>query len=370
MSAHSTLTNYPDTPSRARARLIERRLRAWFQRERRDLPWRRTRDPYAIWVSEVMLQQTQVATVVPFYERFLKALPSVRALAAAPEAAVLRLWEGLGYYRRARSLHQAARIVADSHHGELPRDLDRLRALPGIGRYTAGAILSQAHDQRVPIIEANSARVLCRLFACTSELGSPRVQRWLWATAEALLPAKHTGEFNQALMELGALVCTPRQPDCPTCPLRSDCLAHARGVQNSLPTKPKAVATESIREVAIVIRRGKRVLLGQRPDRGRWAGLWEFPHGSIGPRENPRAAARRLVRECMKVPMRLGEEIGIVRHGITRFAVTMRCFTASARRCLCASRFYTRVAWLHVDKLADYPMSVPQRKVINLLNRL
>src|SRR5437764_9937338 len=203
---------------------IRRRLLAWFDRHRRDLPWRRDRDPYRVWVSEVMLQQTTVAAVVPYFQRFLAAFPTVTALAAADEQDVLRLWEGLGYYRRARHLHRAARLLA-ARGGSFPRDPARLRGVPGMGRYTANAVLSQAFDRRLPILEANSQRVLCRLFGRTEDPRRGPLRRWLWRAAEEVLPRKRVGEFNQALMELGALVCTPQAPRCGGCPLRTKCRA-------------------------------------------------------------------------------------------------------------------------------------------------
>src|SRR5262249_26065537 len=198
---------------------LPRRLRAWFDRHRRDLPWRRDRDPYRVWVSEVMLQQTTVAAVGPYFERFLAAFPSLADLAAADEQDVLRLWEGLGYYRRPRHLHAAPRRLVSEHGGTLPDDPAVWRDLPGVGRYILGAVLSQAFDRRLPIVEANSLRVLCRLFGYAGDPRSGEGQRWLWETAETVLPAERVGDFNQALMGLGALGCTPAAPPCGRCPL-------------------------------------------------------------------------------------------------------------------------------------------------------
>jgi A/G-specific adenine glycosylase len=312
-------------------------LLRWFQRHRRDLPWRHSRDPYAIWVSEVMLQQTQVVTVVPFFERFLAALPTVRSLAAANEGEVLKLWEGLGYYRRARDLHRAAQILVKEHGGAVPDDAEHFRRLPGVGRYTLGAVLSLAFDRRLPIVEANSARVLCRLFGCTGDACAAAGQRWLWTMAEHLLPARRVGDFNQALMELGALVCTPRQPRCDSCPLRRHCAAHREGLVDSIPVRVAEPTTTKIAEAAIVIGRRNRVLLLQRPANTRWANLWEFPHGTI----------------------RDGERV----HGITRFQITMQCYQATVRSGRFRSSFYQRHAWVRPEQLADYALSTPQRQI-------
>jgi len=231
-----------------------RKLLAWFDRHARPLPWRRDRDPYRIWVSEVMLQQTTVAAVAPRFEQFLAAFPDVRALAAADEQAVLKVWEGMGYYGRARNLRRAAQILVERYGGALPDDPAVWAELPGVGRYIRGAVLSQAFDRRLPVVEANTKRVLCRLFAQAGDVASGPVQSWLWETAAAILPKKRVGDFNQALMELGALVCTPDEPDCPNCPLKAECLARREGLQDRIPRRPARPAVVEVREVCVVAR--------------------------------------------------------------------------------------------------------------------
>ncbi|MEX2115046.1 MAG: A/G-specific adenine glycosylase, partial [Pirellulales bacterium] len=250
---------------------LRRRLLAWYRRHRRDLPWRRTSDPYAIWVSEIMLQQTQVATVVPYFHRFLAAFPSIGALAESEESEVLRLWEGLGYYRRARQMHRAARLLVAEHQAAFPRDLAIVRGLPGIGRYTAGAIVSIAFDLPAPILEANTVRLLSRLIGYRGDTSSVAGQKVLWKTAESLLPKRGSGELNQALMELGSLICAPRAPDCHRCPLNSLCTAQRRGEQERIPRLRAKPRIESVREAAIVLWRGDRVLLRRRATGERWA---------------------------------------------------------------------------------------------------
>jgi A/G-specific adenine glycosylase len=336
---------------------------AWFQRHARDLPWRRDRDPYRIWVSEVMLQQTQVATVVPYFERFLDAFPTLADLAAADEQDVLRLWEGLGYYRRAHDLHRAARLLTERHDGCFPNDPEMLLDVPGMGRYTLGAVLSQAFDCRLPILEANSQRVLCRLFGQTDDPRRGPLRRWLWQVAELLLPARRVGEFNQALMELGALVCTPAAPQCSHCPLLDQCAAYRAGLQDQIPARAVPPPTEDVQEVAVVVYRGGNVLLVQRPAQGRWAGLWEFPHGPLHNGESHEDAAIRVAHELVGLEVSLGPELLTVRHGVTRFRITLVGFEARHRRGRFRSAFYAQGRWLKPEQLRDYPVSVPQRRL-------
>jgi A/G-specific adenine glycosylase len=343
---------------------LQGRLLAWFQAARRDLPWRRSRDPYRIWVSEVMLQQTTVAAVVPYFERFLHAFPTLRDLVAAPEQDVLRLWEGLGYYRRARDLHRAARQLVAAGHDTVPDDPAVVSELPGMGRYTQGAVLSQAYDRRLPILEANSLRVLCRLFGRTDDPRRGPAQRWLWQVAEDLLPAKQVGDFNQALMELGALVCTPTAPRCDDCPLAADCVARQLGRQDEIPVKAPPPAVTEVREAAVVMRRGHAVLLVQRPEAAsRWANLWEFPHGPLGDGESHEEAALRLARDLTGLEVALGPELLTLRHGVTRFRITMACFEAEWAGGEFRSDFYRQGLWVAPERLAAYPVSAPQRRL-------
>jgi A/G-specific adenine glycosylase len=345
-----------------------RRLLTWFGQHRRDLPWRQDRDPYRIWVSEIMLQQTQVATVVSYFERFLAAFPTLADLARAEEQDVLRLWEGLGYYRRARALHQAARLLVEHHAGDFPDDPEELARLPGLGRYTINAILSQAFDQRLPILEANSQRVLSRFLGRQADPREGAARRWLWEAAERLLPTRQVGEFNQALMELGALVCTPQAPDCPACPLAGRCVARQLGLQEQIPARTPPPAVTRVEESAVVIRRGEQVLLVQRPpDCTRWANLWEFPHDPLREGEDHEQAARRLAEETTGLQIRLGPEWLTIRHGVTRFAITMVCFEAEHQSGEFRSSFYVRGVWLNPADLASYPVSAPQRRLASSL---
>jgi A/G-specific adenine glycosylase len=348
-------------------RFNARSLLRWFSQKQRSLPWRRDRDPYRIWVSEVMLQQTQVSTVIPFFERFLTAFPDLASLSAADEQAVLKLWEGLGYYRRARHLHAAAKQLHENYPEAIPADPEVWAELPGVGRYILGAVLSQAFEKRLPILEANTKRLLARYFAHSGEIDSKPTQNWLWTKAEEILPRKRIGDFNQALMELGALICTPKKPNCPECPLQHDCAAKQQGRQENLPVAGKKPTVTEVREVALVIRRGSQLLLCQRPDQGRWSRMWEFPHFELLPEESPATGAKRLLKEMLHLQARIGTERTTIEHRVTRFQIRMHCLEASYRRGDFASPFYLEALWVEPEEIEDYPLSVPQRKLLGLL---
>jgi A/G-specific adenine glycosylase len=352
------------SPSRSEGLpFIRRRLLAWFDRNRRDLPWRRDRDPYRIWVSEVMLQQTTVAMATPRFERFLKRFPTLAGLAAASEHDVLREWEGLGYYRRARHLHAAARVMLSEHAGRLPDDLEVWKRLPGVGRYILGAVLSQAFDRRLPIVEANSQRLLCRVFGHRGDPKTSENRKWLWEKAAEILPKRRVGDFNQALMELGALVCTPSAPRCGECPLSERCVAFQNNLQEVIPERASRRAVVAVREAAVVVRRRGRVLLVRRPERGRWSNMWEFPHGVVGARENAADAVRRQLREMTGIRARMGPEIATLRHTVMHYRITLTCFNADYEVGQFESPFYVEGRWLRPSQLTDFAVSSPQRKL-------
>ena len=343
---------------------FRRRLTRWFARHARDLPWRQTSDPYAIWVSEVMLQQTQVVTVEAYYRRFLQRFPDVVTLAAASEQQVLRLWEGLGYYRRARSLHGAARQIVEQYDGRFPTELSELQSLPGIGRYTAGAILSIALDQRHPILEANTTRLFCRLLGYRGNPTETEGQHLLWDFAAQILPRRRVGLFNQALMELGSLVCLPRDPTCDACPVRGQCDTFAQGLQSSIPLTAKKVAYESLHEAAVVVRRGGQVLLRRCGPDERWAGLWDFPRFEIAAKGPARLQheLRSKTQELTGVDIQPAEHVTTIKHGVTRYHITLDCYLANYAARVDRRR---RVAqkWVAWSALDAYPLSVTGRKI-------
>ncbi len=347
---------------------FQRQLLAWYGRHQRDLPWRHSSDPYRIWISEIMLQQTQVATVVPYFNRFVAAFPTPRALARADEREVLRHWEGLGYYRRARQLHRAAKVVVDQFGGQFPRDLDSVRQLPGVGRYTAGAIVSIAFDVSAPILEANTVRLFSRLIAFRGAPAASAGQRLLWQLSEMLVPRRHCGAFNQALMELGSLLCTPRAPRCQDCPVSELCAAFRSGEQDQIPQPRAKARSEAVNEAAVVVRRGAKVLLRRRTADERWAGLWDFLRFPLVARRGP-----KLQKElCEKIERHSGllvgppSRIATFKHGVTRFRITLDCYvteSADAKRKPAAGTW----KWVRPEDLDRFPLSVTGRKLGRLL---
>ncbi|MDI7277907.1 MAG: A/G-specific adenine glycosylase [Anaerolineae bacterium] len=301
-------------------------LLAWFARERRDLPWRRTRDPYHIWVAEIMLVQTQVATVIPYHERFLARFPDVATLARAPLDEVLKAWEGLGYYARARNLHRAAREVLARHGGRIPSEPETLRSLPGVGDYVAGALLSIAFGQDEVALDGNVRRVLSRLFHVSGAPSSGAALAELRERARAILPRGRAGAFNQALMDLGAGICTPRRPRCAACPIEGHCQARQRGDQEELPSRRRRPRMPHFDVGAAVIWRGGQVLIAQRPAEGLLGGLWEFPGGKRQPGETLPECLRREIREELGVEVEVGEPVASVEHAFTHFRITLHAF--------------------------------------------
>ncbi len=359
---------FPPRPTRAQVARLRRRLLAWYDAHKRVLPWRASRDPYRVWISEAMLQQTRVEAVIPYFARFLDRFPSLSALAAAPVEDVLAVWSGLGYYSRARTLHAAARSIVAAHDGRMPDDREQLRGLPGIGPYTAGAILSIAFDKPEPLVDGNVARVFSRVFEIAGEPTSPALTRELWERAEQLVSAgDRAGDWNQSLMELGALVCTPRDPKCADCPLANDCGArHAARVAELPWPKARKAAVKVALEILVVERRG-RFLLEQRPATGRMAGLWQLP--TIELASDARAGGRLFPTrwpECADVrggsipALSAGIELGTVNHTITHHRIR-----ASVRRgSIAAKRIESPCAWFRVHELGDLPLTGMARKVL------
>ena len=341
---------------------IVARLLDWFRVHKRDLPWRGA-SPYAIWVSEIMLQQTQVATVIPFFNRFLARFPTVESLAEAPIEEVLRHWAGLGYYARARNLHRAAQIVVAEHGGRIPDTPETIERLPGIGRYTAGAVLSIAYGVPRPLVDANVIRVLCRLFGLHGDPKSTVNQTRLWSLAEQLVPAESPGDFNQSLMELGALVCVPAEPRCDRCPLQGGCVAGNSPDPGALPEFPPNRAFIHVTHSSAFIRDAAgRVLIVQRPLQGLWGGLWEFPRVVCTSGETPQAGAARAAREVVGLETTVGAKIGRVKHGVTHHRITLYGYAAERHNpdIEPVAKDCASVRWEFLNALDNYPFSSPQ----------
>ncbi|MBI3270295.1 MAG: A/G-specific adenine glycosylase [Planctomycetes bacterium] len=346
------------------------RLTSWYRASHRDLPWRRTREPYRVWISEVMLQQTRVETVIPYFERFLARFPTVEALDAAPLEDVLKAWEGLGYYSRARNLHAAARELVLHHGGRLPTTAAALRELPGFGPYTSAAVASLAFGERTPVVDGNVLRVMARLLAVEVDPRGLHPRRRIDRALERAISGEDPSAFNQGLMELGALVCVPRSPRCPLCPLRADCTAARRGLQERLPVRParRPVPTHEVL-AAIVVRAGK-VLVVRRPRRGLLGGLWEFPCGTRQRNESADVALQRGLREKTGLALRRTQPgpLTIVEHTFTHFHMTL-----VARACAAVGRVRpaadSEVRWVTPAELAALPLSVPDRHVAGCLSR-
>ena len=344
-------------------------LLAWFARDARDLPWRRTRDPYAIWVSEIMLQQTQVKTVIPYWERWMRALPTIAAAASAPADQIHKLWEGLGYYTRVRNLQKAAQVIVAQHGGKFPEDYEAVLALPGIGRYTAGAICSIAFNQPTPILDGNVIRVLTRLFAIAENPKDKETNARLWHLAEQLVqaasvlpprapcPAPHASFLNQSLMELGALICTPRQPQCLICPVQKCCEAFRQQRTEEFPNLSERIPSTARQFMAFVVVSRGEVFVRRRPAGGVNAHLWEFPNIECRLRNSDPADMFRLV---LPVYPKTLKPLCVIKHSITRYRITLTAYTASL------ARRPPNMAgkWVKLGKLQELAFTAAHKKMV------
>ncbi len=328
---------------------IRRDILAWFHVHKRPMPWRNTTDPYRIWLSEVMLQQTQVATVESYYHRFLQRFPDVLSLAAAELEEVLKLWAGLGYYRRAKSLHQAAHIIASEYDGVFPSTYNHVIQLPGIGRYTAGAICSIAFNQPVAVLDGNVMRVLTRLLAIHDDISRPQTRKRLWEMAQVLVPRGHSGDFNQAMMELGATVCTPVNPRCDRCPLRKLCAARRANLQDQLPVKKAKPRAPRIRLAAVIVDSPRGRLMARRKAGGLWEHLWEFPAFELSD-PTAQAVAEKFFTLC-GLRVQLKRQSGMVAHQLTHRRMEYEMFFGHCKsrrpaKLNAAAHGYDAIRWI------------------------
>ena len=340
-------------------------LTRWYTKNARRLPWRETRDPYKIWISEVMLQQTTVNAVIPYYEKWVKTFPTVETLKNASLQKILKAWQGLGYYQRAKNLHKAAQIICAQHKRQLPKDPQELRKLPGFGPYTTGAVASIAFDLPCTIIDANVRRVVMRLLALDGYANTSQDQR-IEEFLQKAIPRKNAGTFNQALMELGALICRNREPLCLLCPAKAHCAAYEKGIQEIIP-KPKKRIIQDL-EVAIgILQRGNKYLIQKRPSKGLLADLWEFPGGKIEKGETPQEALKRELKEELDIEISTSRHLVNVRHFYTQFRVNLHVFH-------CQTKSYPqaniRRKWLPIKELTEYPMPSGSAKIVARLQKV
>jgi A/G-specific adenine glycosylase len=339
------------------------RVLTWYAQHARSLPWRGLTDPYATWISEVMLQQTRVTTVIPYFQRWMERFPTVGDLAQADRDDILALWEGLGYYRRAHYLHQAAQIIQEEFQGNLPSDPRELEKLPGIGKYTAAAIASIAFGKDVAALDGNIRRVLSRHFNLADPIYTTQGKKAFWGLAETLLPAGKAGPYNQALMDLGAQICTPTSPACSTCPVQATCRAHALGIQEERPVRKKKEPVPHHQVTAAVFLQDGAVLLAKRPRDGLLAGMWEYPGGKQEAGESLKACLEREIREELTADITVDQKMGRYEHAYTHFRVTLHSFFCTLRSEQITLTEHSTWAWVPIPNLGEYPMGKLDREI-------
>lgn len=355
-----------DPPIRIHRVAFRRRLINWYRKHARTLSWRGTRDPYRVWIAEIILQQTRVEQGTPYIDRFLKRFPTVEALSEANIDQVLKLWEGLGYYSRARNLHRAAIMVA-KNGGELPRLAEDWMTLPGIGRYTAGAIASIAFDEPAPVLDGNVKRLLARLLDLETRIEDVAAIDMLWNVAGEMVRGKSPGDFNQAMMELGAAVCTPKSPTCGACPVLGFCLANQRGTQALRPVRRARKPVPHKEIVVAAIRKNGRYLLGKRPAEGLLGGLWEFPGGKVEPGEEHETALMREVREELGIEIAVGEPIARVQHAYSHFKVTLNVYVCTHISGAPHPNVHTELKWVSPKRFNEFAFPKANHKFLALL---
>jgi len=344
-------------------------LLRWYPKHARLLPWRKDADPYHVWVAEIMLQQTRVETVIPYYQRWMKRFPSLASLARASQQEVLKIWEGLGYYSRARNLHRAAQMVIQEHQGIIPTTVAELLHLPGIGRSTAGAITSISFDRDEPILDGNVKRVLARLMNFKKPVNEPVSQKKLWQMAIALLPKGRAGVFNQALMELGETICLPRKPLCPQCPLKNNCTSFEKGLQEQRPVRKVKPKIPHYEVAAAVISRSGKYLLTRRPEGKLLAGMWEFPGGKLEPGETLPEGLKRELHEELNIHVEVKDCFGVYPHGYTHFTVRVHALICRIITGRLQPREGQALAWLSPHEFEHYPMGKVDRLIARQVAR-
>ncbi len=345
------------------SRKLSTLLLAWYARNSRSLPWRGDPDPYKIWVSEIMAQQTRIQTVIPYYLRWIRTFPSIKALARANEQDILKNWEGLGYYTRARNIHKAARVVMEKYAGHLPEESNLLRELPGIGPYSAAAIASHAFGKNEAALDGNIRRVLARVFNVSLQVGTPEFEKKLNHLAQVNLPKGKAGDYNQALMDLGSSICLPRNPTCSICPLKSLCIAQKEGIQNSLPVRKKATSLPTVIVTAAIILNHGKTLITQRPSHGLLGGMWEFPGGKLEPSETLEDCLQREIKEELGTKIIIQEPFGVFNHSYSHFHVELHAYTCKLNGNKPKPLQVKSFQWVKPVDLQTFPMGKIDRMI-------
>lgn len=354
-----------ETMLAARISEIQQLLLPWFGKNQRRLPWRKKYLPYEVWISEIMLQQTQVATVLPYFERWMKAFPTIKAVAEASEDQLLKLWEGLGYYHRALNIQKTARLIMEKYSGDFPKNYEDIIQLPGIGAYTAGAICSIAFNQDRPVVDGNVVRVLARLLDYRENVNKNR--SFFWKTAASLIPKGQARRFNQAMMEFGALQCIPKNPTCNTCPLQKQCKAYKAGTQNDLPFRGGVKSKVPIQVSIAIIQKNGKIFIQKRKDTGLMAGLWEFPGGQVEKGESPQQALHREIDEELGIQIKNLRPFMQFRHSYTKYLVHLHCFLAEYDQGRIQLQAASRSKWVKPRNLSNFAFPAANVKLIDRL---
>ncbi len=345
-----------------KSQIFSSALLKWYHQHKRDLPWRRTKDPYKIWISEIMLQQTTVNTVIAYYDRWIKEFPDVKNVAQAKADKLLKMWQGLGYYNRVRNIQKAAQMIVLEFKGKVPDQVEQLRKLPGFGPYTTGAVLSIAFDKRFPIVDANVRRVFMRILAI-QKLINPKVDQEIYQYLDQILPLKQVGDFNQGLMELGALICRPKEPLCSLCPVKDFCRAYKQGIQEIIPLVQKKIVKE-VKAVIGIIQKGNKFFIQQRPSKGLLADLWEFPGGKVESKETLEQALIREIKEELNTEVMNFKKMGQVVHFYTEFKVNLNVFNIEIKS---DPKTELKHRWVTMKDLSKYAMPSGSAKIVAML---
>jgi A/G-specific adenine glycosylase len=339
----------------------------WYQENKKSWPWRDNPEPYQVWISEIMAQQTRLSTVLPYFQKWMELFPTIYELADATEQQVLLVWEGLGYYARARNIHKAANQIVSDFNGKLPNNAEELITLPGIGKYTAGAIASIAFGKNSAVVDGNVKRVIARVFHVSTEINTPSGEKEIWEIAEGLIPNGQAGDFNQAIMELGAFICKPTSPKCDICPVNEACIAKRKGVELEFPKKKLASKIPHISVSAAIITRNDKFLIAQRPSKGLLAGLWEFPGGKLEKGESEELALIREINEELGITIGLGEKLGVYKHAYSHFKVTLHAFMVNSYKKQPKGLEGQTIKWVRIEQLKKFPMGKIDRDISNTL---